>query len=140
MRHEVVVRFADACEFVLPVAPAEGTSSEAARRWLDEQFVANECEPLRASGKVLTADKVLALAGAVGAGALRLRPRLGRRLRPRDAGRLGPDDGAGGRVRRDRNVLTARLNAGPQIGRPRGAGRAVRHPNPMSGSLEPSTC
>jgi hypothetical protein len=37
-----------------------------ARRWLDEQFLANDCEPLRPSGKVLTADKVLALAGAVG--------------------------------------------------------------------------
>nr|WP_236580544.1 hypothetical protein [Rubrivivax sp. A210] len=40
--------------------------NEDARRWLDEQFVANDCEPLRASGKVLTADKVLALAGAAG--------------------------------------------------------------------------
>ena len=38
-----------------------------ARRWLDEQFVANECEPLRPSGKVLTADKVMALATTVGA-------------------------------------------------------------------------
>ncbi len=37
-----------------------------ARRWLDEQFVANECEPLRVSGKVLTADKLLAIADAIG--------------------------------------------------------------------------
>ena len=41
-------------------------SSDEARRWLDEQFVANECEPLRASGKVLTADKLLAIANAIG--------------------------------------------------------------------------
>ena len=37
-----------------------------ARRWLDEQFVANECEPLRATGKVLTVDKLLAIAASVG--------------------------------------------------------------------------
>jgi hypothetical protein len=40
--------------------------ADQARRWLDEQFTANDCEPLRASGKVLTADKVLALADGVG--------------------------------------------------------------------------
>jgi hypothetical protein len=66
MRHEVFVRFAHGREFVLPVANADGMPSEEARRWLDEQFVDNECEPLRASGKVLTADKVLALADTVG--------------------------------------------------------------------------
>ena len=62
MRQEVFVRFAHGSEFMLPVATAQGMTSEEARRWLDEQFVANECEPLRATGKVLTADKVLALA------------------------------------------------------------------------------
>ena len=67
MRQEVFVRFAHGSEFMLPVAIAQGMTSEEARRWLDEQFVANECEPLRATGKVLTADKVLALAGAAGA-------------------------------------------------------------------------
>jgi hypothetical protein len=66
MRHEVLVRFAQGSEFVLPVATADTMPGDQARRWLDEQFVANECEPLRATGKVLTADKVLALAGAVG--------------------------------------------------------------------------
>jgi hypothetical protein len=43
-----------------PMAP------EAARRWLDEQFLAFDCEPLRASGKVLVVDKLLALAEAAG--------------------------------------------------------------------------
>lgn len=48
--------------------PADSTALSAAdaRRWLDEQFIANECEPLRVSGKVLTADKLLAIAGAIG--------------------------------------------------------------------------
>lgn len=41
-------------------------SSEAARAWLDAQFIALECEPLRASGKVLLADKVLTVAQAAG--------------------------------------------------------------------------
>lgn len=66
MRHEVLVQFAHGREFALPVADAGSMPSEEARRWLDEQFVDNDCEPLRASGKVLTADKVLALAGSVG--------------------------------------------------------------------------
>ena len=66
MRQEVSVRFAHGREFVLPVTSADAMRPDDARRWLDEQFVANECEPLRASGKVLTADKLLALAGTVG--------------------------------------------------------------------------
>lgn len=67
MRQEVFVRFAHGQEFELPLGGHEAMAADQARRWLDEQFVANECEPLRASGKVLTADKVLALAAAVGA-------------------------------------------------------------------------
>jgi len=41
-------------------------SAEEGRRWLDEQFTAHDCEPLRAMGKVLTSDKLLALAAAIG--------------------------------------------------------------------------
>lgn len=67
MRHEVMVRFPGGLEFELPVAAEDGMPADAARRWLDEQFVANDCEPLRATGKVLTADKVLVLAATVGA-------------------------------------------------------------------------
>ncbi len=47
-------------------ADAPALPADQARRWLDEQFVAYDCEPLRASGKVLTADKVLAIAIAIG--------------------------------------------------------------------------
>ena len=66
MRQEVFVQFGQDSEFELPV-PADAAMSNAdARRWLDQQFIANECEPLRASGKVLTADKLLAIADAVG--------------------------------------------------------------------------
>lgn len=41
-------------------------SHEAARAWLDKQFTELDCEPLRASGKVLTADKVLVVTQAAG--------------------------------------------------------------------------
>jgi hypothetical protein len=44
-----------------PMAP------DVARNWLDAQFTALDCEPLRASGKVLTADKVLRVTEAAGA-------------------------------------------------------------------------
>ena len=66
MRQDVFVRFDPRTEFEIPVHGASGLAADEARRWLDEQFVANDCEPLRASGKVLTADKVLALADGVG--------------------------------------------------------------------------
>jgi hypothetical protein len=60
-------------------SPPEGESpwpADQARRWLDEQFVAYDCEPLRALGKVLTADKVLAIAKAIGVGGFRSDERL----------------------------------------------------------------
>ena len=66
MRQEVFVRFDPRSEFEIPVHATPALSADEARRWLDEQFIANDCEPLRPSGKVLTADKVLALADGVG--------------------------------------------------------------------------
>jgi hypothetical protein len=66
MRSEVKVRFAPDQEFDIPLGAQEAMARDLARRWLDDQFVANDCEPLRASGKVLTADKLLAIADAVG--------------------------------------------------------------------------
>jgi hypothetical protein len=67
MRQEVIVSFNPQQRHALLVhASAPVMAADIARRWLDEQFVANDCEPLRASGKVLIADKVLVLAGTVG--------------------------------------------------------------------------
>lgn len=40
--------------------------ADEARRWLDQAFVDFDCEPVRASGKVLTVDKVVAVAQAAG--------------------------------------------------------------------------
>ena len=67
MRQLVIVLFdPDRPQEIALHADEPPLASDEARRWLDEQFVANECEPLRHSGKVLTADKVVALATAVG--------------------------------------------------------------------------
>lgn len=67
MRQEVTVAFGPdgAVTAALPAGATPWPADEA-RRWLDDQFMANDCEPLRASGKVLTADKVLAVASALG--------------------------------------------------------------------------
>jgi hypothetical protein len=37
-----------------------------ARTWLDAQYLALDCQPLRASGKVLVADKLLSIADTGG--------------------------------------------------------------------------
>lgn len=66
MRSEVKVVFGPGEEFDLVVDGSEVLSFEAARRWLDEQFVKHQCEPIRGSGKVLIADKILGVAAAVG--------------------------------------------------------------------------
>ncbi len=67
MRQDVTVVFGahESVEILVPVS-AQALSPEAGRRWLDEVFVANQCEPRRASGKLLTADKLLAIADTVG--------------------------------------------------------------------------
>lgn len=41
-------------------------AADEGRRWLDEKFTAFDCEPLRPMGKVLTGDKLLALAAEIG--------------------------------------------------------------------------
>ena len=67
MRREVSITLAPGQEFRFDLEGSEPLSNEEARRWLDEAFISLECEPLRASGKVLLADKVLTVAHAAGA-------------------------------------------------------------------------
>ena len=65
MRSEVnVVVEGQTFNFSLEGQPA--MASDVARQWLDQQFVALECEPLRPSGKLLLADKVVAIAREAG--------------------------------------------------------------------------
>jgi len=66
MHSEVTVKLAAGQEFRVDLRGVEPMGHEAGRRWLDEQFTSLECEPLRASGKVLLADKVLTVARAAG--------------------------------------------------------------------------
>lgn len=70
MHSEVTVTLTPEQEFRADLRGAEPLTNEAARRWLDEQFTALDCEPLRPSGKVLLADKLLTVARAAGPGRL----------------------------------------------------------------------
>ena len=66
MHSEVTVTLAPEQEFHSDLRGVEPLAHEAARRWLDEQFTSLDCEPLRPSGKVLLADKLLTVARAAG--------------------------------------------------------------------------
>lgn len=66
MQARVTVIFETGAPLELQLDGAEVLSFEAARRWLDERFVRLECEPLRGSGKVLLADKLIQVAAGAG--------------------------------------------------------------------------
>ena len=70
MHSEVSVTLDMHQQFRADLEGAEPMASDIARRWLDDEFTRLECEPLRASGKVLLADKVLTVARAAGASLL----------------------------------------------------------------------
>lgn len=66
MKSEVSVSWGDQAVYRIDLDETQPMTHEAARAWLDEQFVALECEPVRATGKVLMADKVMAVAQGAG--------------------------------------------------------------------------
>lgn len=67
MRKELIIVFGPTERVEVPLPAGEPLGApDAGRRWLDDAFIAHDCEPLRASGKVLIADKLLALADTVG--------------------------------------------------------------------------
>jgi hypothetical protein len=66
MQAQITVLFESGAPIELSLDGAEVLSFEAARRWLDEQYVRLECEPLRGSGKVLLADKLIQVAAGAG--------------------------------------------------------------------------
>ena len=67
MRSEVTVTFKNQPPVQIELHDqVESMPTEAARRWLDEQFTQMGCEPLRPTGKLLTADKVVVVAEAAG--------------------------------------------------------------------------
>ena len=67
MRDEVTVTFQDKPPVRIDLAGAQEMPLDVARWWLDDQFTQMGCEPLRPTGKLLTADKVLVVAQAAGA-------------------------------------------------------------------------
>ena len=67
MHSVVTVSLGQSQEFRFELDGVAPMAHEEARLWLDGEFTAMECEPLRASGKVLLADKVLTVARAAGA-------------------------------------------------------------------------
>ena len=66
MRSEVTVTFQDAAPVRISLEKEEPMTPEQARAWLDGQFTEMECDPVRPTGKVLIADKVLVVAQAAG--------------------------------------------------------------------------
>jgi hypothetical protein len=67
MHKQVNVTLGREQEFTFHVPAEQKLAPDEARQWLDGQFVALGCEPLRASGKVLIVDKVLVVTEAAGA-------------------------------------------------------------------------
>lgn len=67
MRNEVSVELAPGQVFSCDLGLGPAMPGDQARQWLDQQFVQLECEPLRATGKLLLADKLLVIAQAAGA-------------------------------------------------------------------------
>ena len=62
MRNEVIVVLDQEREYHMATESLAPLSPEDGRKWLDEQFVSLDCEPLRATGKVLLADKLVVVA------------------------------------------------------------------------------
>lgn len=67
MRSEVTVTFDSTAPVRIDLNHTEPMRSDAARAWLDRQFIDLDCDPVRPTGKVLTADKVVVVAQAAGA-------------------------------------------------------------------------
>jgi len=67
MRSQVTVSWGDPLNtYAFDLEEVQPMPHELARSWLDEQFTFMGCDPIRPTGKVLTADKILAVAEAAG--------------------------------------------------------------------------
>ncbi len=66
MRSEVSVTFKGRPPIRLDLNEVQPMPHDAARTWLDGEFTRMDCEPLRPTGKLLTADKVVVIAQAAG--------------------------------------------------------------------------
>jgi hypothetical protein len=67
MRSEVTVTFEGTAPVRMDLNKVQPMANDVARAWLDQQFIELDCDPLRPTGKVLTADKIVVVAEAAGA-------------------------------------------------------------------------
>lgn len=66
MRSQVSLTWGEPFTYLFDLEEVQPMPHDLARAWLDEQFTYFDCDPIRATGKVLTADKVLRVAQAAG--------------------------------------------------------------------------
>ncbi len=66
MRSQFTVTWGANATYQMDLEEVQPVPHDQARHWLDEQFTLLGCEPIRHTGKVLTVDKVLCVAEAVG--------------------------------------------------------------------------
>jgi hypothetical protein len=66
MRSQVTVSWGEPATYRFDLEEVQPLPHDLARSWLDEQFTFLGCEPIRPTGKVLTADKILCVAEAAG--------------------------------------------------------------------------
>lgn len=66
MRSEVTVTFEGTAPVRVDLDKVPAMPTDTARAWLDQQFTQLGCEPLRPTGKLLAADKVVVIAESAG--------------------------------------------------------------------------
>ncbi|WP_439113645.1 hypothetical protein [Hydrogenophaga sp.] len=66
MRSQVTVTWGESSTYRFDLEEVQPMPHDLARTWLDEQFIFLGCDPIRSTGKVLMADKVLCVAQAAG--------------------------------------------------------------------------
>lgn len=66
MRSQVTVTWGEPSTYRFDLEEVQPMPHDLARTWLDEQFNFFGCDPIRSTGKVLTADKILCVAQAGG--------------------------------------------------------------------------
>lgn len=66
MRSQVTVTWGGGATYRFDLDEVQPMPHDLARSWLDDQFNFFGCDPIRLTGKVLTADKVIAVAQAAG--------------------------------------------------------------------------
>jgi hypothetical protein len=66
MRSQFTVTWGDPATYRFDLDEVQPMPHDLARTWLDDQFHFFGCDPIRPTGKVLTADKILCVAEAAG--------------------------------------------------------------------------